>query len=243
MTAQFVTQRSFQRIWMSPKFAVTMMTRRRLVFQAFATLFSLHSCNSIEYGVDCSFPQHSTTLKCGSLLGDRATAYQEFMLGCQHAYGNEAEVKCNQPEASRLYDNRERVQHVINFTTTGYHKAQVPKRLWNHLYSFWLDYKDEPRVKEDFEEGGNVINHWDAPTYMVSLMERQESRMLLNEVYGMAKRKLEAWTKMELRPVSVYGIRVYERGAILAPHVDRYPLVTSMIINVDQDVDEPWPLE
>ena len=31
--------------------------------------------------------------------------------------------------------------------------------------------------------------------------------------------------------------------AILAPHVDRLPLVASAIINVDQDVDEPWPLE
>ena len=32
-------------------------------------------------------------------------------------------------------------------------------------------------------------------------------------------------------------------GAVLAPHVDRNPLVSSAIINVDQDVDEPWPLE
>ena len=30
---------------------------------------------------------------------------------------------------------------------------------------------------------------------------------------------------------------------MLAPHVDRLPLVSSAIINVDQDVDEPWPLE
>lgn len=32
-------------------------------------------------------------------------------------------------------------------------------------------------------------------------------------------------------------------GAILAPHVDRLPLVSSCIVNVAQDVDEPWPLE
>jgi hypothetical protein len=30
---------------------------------------------------------------------------------------------------------------------------------------------------------------------------------------------------------------------VLATHVDRLPLVASAIINVDQDVDEPWPLE
>jgi hypothetical protein len=27
---------------------------------------------------------------------------------------------------------------------------------------------------------------------------------------------------------------------MLAPHVDRLPLVSSAIINVDQDVNEPW---
>ena len=36
---------------------------------------------------------------------------------------------------------------------------------------------------------------------------------------------------------------MYKEGAVLATHVDRLPLVSSAIINVDQDVDEPWPLE
>ena len=39
------------------------------------------------------------------------------------------------------------------------------------------------------------------------------------------------------------GIRVYTEGSILAPHVDRLPLVSSAIINVAQDTDEPWPIE
>lgn len=32
-------------------------------------------------------------------------------------------------------------------------------------------------------------------------------------------------------------------GAVLATHVDRMPLISSAIVNVAQDVDEPWPLE
>lgn len=32
-------------------------------------------------------------------------------------------------------------------------------------------------------------------------------------------------------------------GAILSPHADRLPLVSSCIINVAQSVTEPWPLE
>jgi prolyl 4-hydroxylase len=51
------------------------------------------------------------------------------------------------------------------------------------------------------------------------------------------------WTGQELTQCSLYGIRVYKNGAILAPHVDRLPLVSSAIINVAQDLDEPWPLE
>jgi prolyl 4-hydroxylase len=30
---------------------------------------------------------------------------------------------------------------------------------------------------------------------------------------------------------------------MLAPHVDRLPLVTSAIINVAQDLNNPWPVE
>ena len=41
----------------------------------------------------------------------------------------------------------------------------------------------------------------------------------------------------------MYGIRQYTEGAMLSPHVDRNPMVTSCIINVAQDVEEDWPLE
>jgi hypothetical protein len=54
---------------------------------------------------------------------------------------------------------------------------------------------------------------------------------------------LQEWTGQQLAECSLYGIRVYPEGAVLATHVDRLPLVASAIINVDQDVDEPWPLE
>lgn len=40
-----------------------------------------------EYGVDCSFPIHNKDLTCGSYLGDRASIYEEFMLGCREKYG------------------------------------------------------------------------------------------------------------------------------------------------------------
>jgi prolyl 4-hydroxylase len=58
-----------------------------------------------------------------------------------------------------------------------------------------------------------------------------------------AREMVERWTGMRQASTSTYGIRVYRNQSILAPHCDRLPLVTSVIINVDQDVAEPWPLE
>jgi len=59
-------------------------------------------------------------------------------------------------------------------------------------------------------------------------------------IWDTTRDSIQEWTGMRLAEVSLYGIRVYETGAVLAPHVDRLPLVSSAIINVDQDVDEPW---
>ena len=66
---------------------------------------------------------------------------------------------------------------------------------------------------------------------------------LKSDIWKSVKPIIEDWTQMELQPSSQYGIREYTRGAVLSPHVDRMPLVSSCIINVDQDVEEDWMLE
>lgn len=66
---------------------------------------------------------------------------------------------------------------------------------------------------------------------------------LKSAIWDAAKPIIEEWTGMEQQPSSMYGIRVYTEGAILSPHADRLPLVSSCIINVAQDVDEEWVLE
>jgi prolyl 4-hydroxylase len=66
---------------------------------------------------------------------------------------------------------------------------------------------------------------------------------LKQKIWDAAKDTIESWTGQEVTQCSLYGIRVYFGGSVLAPHVDRLPLVSSAIINVAQDIDEPWPLE
>jgi prolyl 4-hydroxylase len=81
---------------------------------------------------------------------------------------------------------------------------------------------------------------------MVSVDDRQlrgGGSTLKKAIWNAAKSTIEEWTGQQLTECSLYGIRIYEEGAVLSPHVDRLPLVSSAIINVAQDVDEPWPIE
>lgn len=122
---------------------------------------------------------------------------------------------------------------------------KAPKPLWDLINNYWQANKDK-KVKEEWGMGNVYTNNWAAPTYMVSV-ENQGLRGggmgMKNQIWEAAKPTIEQWTGMKLQPSSLYGVRVYTEGAILAPHVDRLPLVSSCIINVDQDVDEPWLLE
>ena len=51
------------------------------------------------------------------------------------------------------------------------------------------------------------------------------------------------WMGHDLRVSSLSGIKVYKTGAVIAPHLESPPLVNTLIINVADDLDEPWPLE
>ena len=55
---------------------------------------------------------------------------------------------------------------------------------------------------------------------------------------------MEDWAKVELNNIfMMYGIRRYTRGAVLLQHVDKIPShIISAILQIDQKVDEDWPL-
>lgn len=90
------------------------------------------------------------------------------------------------------------------------------------------------------------MNHWQSPSKLINVEDTSNKGggfALKNSIWNAARDTISEWTGHKLSECSLYGIRVYREGAVLATHVDRLPLVSSAIINVDQDVDEPWPLE
>jgi len=134
-----------------------------------------------------------------------------------------------------------------NYTDIGFKKIKAPPAVWDQVKVFWEANKDRKNWQdENWPKGNTYTNHWVAPTYMVSVEDgrlRGAGSKLKNRIWNAAQSTIEEWTGQELTKCSLYGIRVYTEGSILATHVDRMPLVSSAIINVDQDVDEPWPIE
>ena len=110
----------------------------------------------------------------------------------------------------------------------------------------WERNKDR-KAQEAWPMGNTYVNHWASPTYMVSVEDQNlrgtNGMGLKNQIWDAAKSTIEEWTGMELKPTSMYGIRVYHNNSLLVPHVDRLPLVASAMINVAQDVEEDWPME
>jgi hypothetical protein len=224
-------------------------TRRVVLLFLVVALSAINIVSSEQqeiYGTQCSFAITSETLDgCDpEMLDHRQKFYTDYMKGCYHYYSEE---DCNGEEETRLAMNQRQPQSMVNMTATGYQKLKAPESLLKLLKDFWEANK-EGKYEEDWGHGSIYTNHWKAPTYMVSVEDdhlKGGGTALKKAIWDAAMNGVADWTGglAKLRPVSLYGIREYTEGAVLSPHVDRIPLVSSGIVNVAQDVDEPWPLE
>lgn len=216
---------------------------------------SISPVKNPEYGVDVSFPMHHRDHHYDEAKKNGLTeTYSSYINGCKTYYKNEA-AKCERSEDDRLDMCRNQPPSMQNYTLLGFQKTKVPEHLMQDLTRFW-DYNHVHASKEKWHPGDIHTNHWDVPTFMLSLDNphlKQGGPILRNKIWESTRKQLQNWiddeadamglSHFDLSPASLYGIRVYNRGSILAPHVDRLPLVTSAIINVAQSVEEPWPLE
>ena len=216
-----------------------------------------------EYGVDVSWPmQHVVDNQ----------RYKIFMDGCyqqglsnfekradglyqrkdgKHGGGNDIDeeflIACDNAEQDRLEMNRNQPKEIQNYTHSGYAKVPTPSKVIELLRNFWE--KNERYTWPEFWDDGNTyVNHWEIPTRLLNIGRQDLPYTFTTQEYDTIIQSiqeiLESWTNQPLILTSAYGIRVYGEGAILAPHVDRLPLVSSAIINVFQyNVTEPWVLE
>lgn len=155
--------------------------------------------------------------------------------------------KCRSNEIHRTLKNIRQPMGVYNYTKLGYTKMRAPEEVFKLIKQFWEKNKDKGKeTVEEWDVGSTFTNHWDVPTLMLSVDDESldgGGSLLRHHIWNAAHDTISEWTGQHLAETSLYGVRIYKDGAVLAPHVDRFPLVSSAIINVDQDVDEPWPLE
>jgi prolyl 4-hydroxylase len=215
-----------------------------VIIHTAATFATVQGHEAGDYGVDCSFPIHSRNWRCGDLFGNRTKFYEDFILGCRAYHGKQAH-RCDSTEDDRIAMSLRQPMSMVNYTNTGFKKIRAPKLLFDLLSAHWEANK-HLKKEEVWFVGNTYTNNWESPTYMVAVEDtklRGGGFQLKQRLWDVVKATIEEWTGMEQKPTSMYGIREYTANAVLSPHVDRLPLVSSCIVNVAQDVDEDWPLE
>lgn len=203
----------------------------------------LNSLNQEIYDYDTSWAIKSKVLS--NRLGDKQSFYNAFIEGCHEAAGSPKKAKavCDGGETFRIRMNNLQPMSMRNYTKLGFSKIRAPPETFKLINDFWQKYKE--KNQSEWHSVNTYHNMWESPPNLINIQEPSQGggQALTFDIWESARQTLEEWTGMHLSPCSIWGIRIYSNNSILAPHVDRNPLITSAIINVDQDVDEPWPLE
>lgn len=177
--------------------------------------------------------------------------YELFLQGCRNYWNNpqyyrgEKEntplgQKCDEEEHLRIVQNLEQVSSMVNYTQHGYQKLVPPENITIPLLEYYQNHKELIR-SESWRSGDIYVNYWEVSS---TLLDINENKTLTQPVIKYTQDVLSKWTGLpNLKLTSIYGIRTYYNNSILAPHVDRNPLILSAIIQVDQNVIEDWPLE
>mmetsp|Transcript_12521 Transcript_12521/g.19374 ORF Transcript_12521/g.19374 Transcript_12521/m.19374 type:complete len:453 (+) Transcript_12521:134-1492(+) len=202
-----------------------------------------------SYSFDVSWAIKSKDVS--SLLGDKQKLYDDYMSGCFDAVAEKQGMEraqispeCYIGENDRIKQAKFQPMSMQNYTKLGYTKIRAPQKIFSKIQDFWRKHYDQ-NVTE-WHRINSYHNMWEAPPSIVNLQNASlegGGGELMADIWDSSRELLEEWTGQSLVGCSLWGIRLYHDGSILAPHIDRLPLVASAIINIAQDVDEPWPLE
>ena len=128
---------------------------------------------------------------------------------------------------------------IPNYTTAGFSKTKLPAGMLEKIQKFYANHQETQ--KTEVVPGDFISNSDQKQARASSLVDLSDD--LRKEIHDALKVLMEQWCGNELLPTYVYGIRIYHRGAVLKCHQDRLEThIISAIINVDQQVDEDWPL-
>lgn len=165
-----------------------------------------------EYGVDCSYPIHYGISKKDCPYFHQR--YEKLMEGCYAAYSKQ---ECDQNERERLQMNLDQPATQHNYTEIGFKKIRAPKEVWEPLIEFYETYKSKQKI-EKWYRGNTIVNTWESPSYMISFEnpDFKGGLAVKNMIWEGMKPIIEEWVGYQIEPTSLYGIRIYKEGSILA---------------------------
>lgn len=124
-------------------------------------------------------------------------------------------------------------------TRTGFRTTRVPDAIFAQVASWYRKHAD----RLELEEGVGSIVRLTGDGVASSLLRLDHTSALARAILDGMQPVVEAWCGEPLVATSIYGVRVYHRGATLAPHVDHLEThVASAVLLVAQECDAPWPL-
>jgi hypothetical protein len=204
------------------------LIRTTLLYRCFLAAFVIAETVSINNPeIEDSWPNKQHPLE-EPFQNDR---YIHFLQGCYQTYGK---ALCDAREQERIALNAMQPALQTNFTSNGYTKVRLSDVAFLLLQDFW-DLHSSPESLEQasshpalrteiWNRGSMYVNHWEAPTKVLPL-EDTEAGLTPRDVSFLQQEVQSAIAKWSgvstLTPTLMYGIRVYERGSILVPHVDR----------------------
>ncbi|MCH9698009.1 MAG: 2OG-Fe(II) oxygenase [Gammaproteobacteria bacterium] len=145
--------------------------------------------------------------------------------------------KPNTNKSVNMY-TKETNEYIHNYTREGISKLQFPEPVFKQIRAFYQLHQSQETIEHI--PGDFVFNQKNNASCS-NLIELSDD--LRQTIHDTMKPIMEHWCGAELEPTYVYGIRVYKEHAVLKQHRDRLEThIISAIINVDQDVDDDWPL-
>ena len=146
------------------------------------------------------------------------------------------------------------------FSKYGFGIGHLPADVFLNAHTFWYNSQDERQIEAwDFQE--IITNSLDSPSHMFYMpcdlkdsLHAQLQVLVSNWINSQLRNEYipetEAHLRGRIQPIvlettSLYGIREYEHGARLMPHVDRTKThACSVIVQIGQtNMKEAWPLE
>jgi phage anti-repressor protein len=159
--------------------------------------------------------------------------------------GKQKKIHLNEesPKEKRIQSNvikfQESFKSIPKYTQKGFIKTTINKSVFKKITDFYHAHQNSAKTEVVAGDFVTNIDKKSTPSKTIDLPDQ-----LKDEIHASLLKDLEQWSSTKLLPTYVYGIRIYQNGAILSSHKDRREThIIGTIINIDQDLINEWPLE